>query len=193
MNGRRQFFGVAAAGLGALWWGSEAAACSLTGTNRTPFDDRKSRAAIAGFVKLLNEAPSMPQREVTRLQEDLGFVIESEWVDEELGDRSPTDVERQTTFVREFRTSEGKLDPRPITIDGINLIRRLGNQATYQFTLKRYSYHPADPEGCNGMFVHDEYYGYNRTSCLATLLANRLQTVRRFPEWYLEPARQPIG
>jgi hypothetical protein len=38
------------------------------------------------------------------------------------------------------------------------------------------------------MFVHDEYYGYDRISCLATLTANRLATVRRFPEWYLEPA-----
>ncbi|UIJ44784.1 hypothetical protein LZK98_17260 [Sphingomonas cannabina] len=184
---RRQFFGLTATGLGMLWSGSEAAACTLVAVNRAPFRDRMCRRALAEFVALLNDAPSLPVEDVLRRKDEIGVWIEEGWVDDRLGEeRSNKDADRQYTFVREFRLSAGILDPRPIEIDGINLVRRLGNRATYQFTLKRYAYHPADPEGCNGLFVHDEYYGDDRLSCLATFSANHLKTVRRFPEWYLE-------
>jgi hypothetical protein len=186
MIGRRQFFGLTAAGVAAMLPGTEAAACSLVATNRTPFNERANRRAIAHFVRLLNVAPGLPEEEVVRQSDDLAFSIEDEWVDETLGERSASDVERQSTFLREYRFAGGRLDPKPIELESTNLIRRLGNRATYQFTLKRYSYHPADPEGCNGMFVHDAHYGYDRISCLAALSANRLRHVRRFHEWYLE-------
>ncbi len=157
-------------------------------TNRTPFSDRKCRRAIAEFVSLLNDAPSLTLEDVSQRLDDMGVSIEEDWVDEALDERrlSLTNGDQQYAFAREFRMSYGMLDPRPIELEDINLIRRVGNRATYQFTLRRYSYHAADLEGCNGLFAHDEYYGHERSSCLATLYANRLNTVRRFPEWYLE-------
>ena len=186
MIGRRRFLGVVGVGASMIWAAEEAAACSIVATNVTPFSDRRSRAAIAEFVALLNEAATLPNEELMRRQDEMSVVIEDEWVDERVGDREPGHGGRDYLFVKEFRVSGGRLDPRPIEIEDINLIRRLGNKATYQFTLKRYSYHPADYEGCNGLFTHDAYYGYDRLSCLATTYANRLQTVRRFPEWYLD-------
>ena len=185
---RRHFLGLSAMAAGMLWPAGDASACSIVATNRTPFSDRTSRAAIASWVQFLNEAGTLPDDDLIRRHGDLSVVLEDEWVDEVVGDREPGHIGRDYLFVKEFRLSGGRLDPRPIELEETNLLRRLGNRATYQFTLKRYSYHPADFEGCNGMFTHDEYYGFDRISCLATLTANHLRTVRRFPEWYLEPA-----
>jgi len=183
---RRRFVGLAFAGLGMCWSASEARACSIAAVNRTPFSDRRCRQAIAEFVTLLNEAPSLSWDDASRRLDEMGVEIEEDWARELTWDRSMTNVDRQYAFVQEYRKSGGILDPKPVEIDELNLIRRLGNRATYQFSLKRYSYHPADPEGCNGLFVHDEYYGYDRLACLATFSANRLNGVRRFPEWYLD-------
>lgn len=185
MIGRRQLLSMVGVGVGMLWTSRDAAACSIVPTSRTPFHDRRSRASIGKFVALLNEAATLSDEELMRRQDEMSVVLEDDWVDEQVGDRQTGAIGRDYLFVKQFRVSGGILDPRPIEVEDVNLIRRLGNRATYQFTLKRYSYHPADLEGCNGLFTHDAYYGYDRLSCLATTSANRLQTVRRFPEWYL--------
>lgn len=155
MIGRRQFFGAAGVGVGLLWSARDAAACSIVAASRTPFSDRRSRQAITEFITLLNGAPTLSDDELIRRQDEMSIALEDEWVEERVGGRQPGHIGRNYLFVKEFRRSGGRLDPRPIQIDDINLIRRLGNRATYQFTLKRYSYHPADPEGCNGMFTHE--------------------------------------
>ena len=183
---RRQLFGLTAAGASSLWLGSRAEACSISPSNRTPFSDRNCRRALAEFVRFLNEAPSLTDDALAARADELSVSLEWEWVAETLGDRSQA-ADSEYTFLREFRLSGGRLDPEPIKLVAINLIRRLGNKSTYQFTLERFSYYPADPEGCNGLFTHDEYYGVDRTAYLATFSANYLKTIRRFPEWYLEP------
>ena len=183
---RRQVLALGGVGIALLYPHASATACSISPQNRTPFNDRRSRGSIADFVQLLNEAATLPEEEAIRRRDEMGVVLEDAWVEERVGERDRSHAGRDYLFVREFRMAGGQLDTRPIEIEEINLIRRLGNRATYQFTMKRYSFHPADPEGCNGLFTHDAFYGYERLSCLATTYANRLQAVRRFPEWYLE-------
>jgi hypothetical protein len=181
---RRQLFGLAAAGTGSLLFGAEVQACSIRAPDRTRFSDRACRAALTRFVTVLNEAHTMTDEAFSSEVDDLGVELEAEWVALALYPHG-LEPDRDKTFLRQFRVSSGKLDPRPIKLAEFNLIRRLGNRASYQFTLERYSYHPADTEGCNGLFVHDEYYGVDRNAYLATFTANRLQTIRPFPEWYL--------
>jgi len=183
---RRQVLALGGVGMALLYPNASATACSISPQNRTPFNDRRSRGAITDFVTLLNEAATLPEDEAIRRQDAMSVVLEDAWVEERVGDRERSHVGRDYLFVKEFRMAGGRLDTRPIEIEEINLIRRLGNRATYQFTMKRYSFHPADPEGCNGLFTHEAFYGYDRLSCLATTYANRLQAVRRFPEWYLD-------
>ena len=153
MIDRRHVLGLTAAGVVLLWSAEDAAACTIAVQDRTTFSDRRSRAAIAEFVALLNEAPTLSEGELIRRLDEMSVVLEDDWVDERVGDRAPGHVGRDYLFVKEFRLSGGKLDSRPIEVEETNLLRRLGNRATYQ---------------------------------LATLSANRLRTVRRFPEWYLE-------
>ena len=185
MIGRRELLAAGAVGA-ALFAAPAAQACSLTADVRRKFSDRACRAALEEWVGLLNRAPQMSAEAIAEQVDDLNMTIDDEMVWEVLGERTSTRTDRGYLFYKEFRLSGGRLDTRPIRIDEINLIRRLKNRATYQFTIERYSYHPADPEGCNGLFTHDEYWGVERDSYLATFWNNRLRTVRPFPEWYLE-------
>jgi len=103
-----------------------------------------------------------------------------------LGDRVPPSPNHPVQFYKEFRLSAGRPDPRPIRISELNLLRRVGTRAVYQFTLDRYSYHSADDDGCNGMFTHDEFYGVDRVAYLATFSNNQLQQIKLFQDWPLE-------
>ena len=185
MIGRREVLAAGAAGV-ALLAAPAAEACSIVAQRFVRFSDRASRQALQEWVELLYVGPSMSAEAIADRVDDLNISIDEDMVWNVLGERTNTDTDRGYTFYKEFRLSGGRLDTRPIRIAETNLIRQLRNQATYQFTLERYSYHPADPEGCNGMFTHDEYWGVDRVSYLATLLNNRLRSVRPFPEWYLE-------
>lgn len=185
MIGRRELLAAGAVGA-ALLAAPAAQACTLTGEVRRKFSDRACRAALEEWVELLNQGPQMSADAIAERVDDLNITIDDDMVGEALAETANTETGRDTRFYKEFRLSGGRLDTRPIRIDGINLIRQLKSRATYQFTLERYSYHPADPEGCNGLFTHDEYWGVERDSYLATFWNNRLRTIRPFPEWYLE-------
>jgi hypothetical protein len=186
MNGlaRRELMGAAAIGLGLAAF-SPAAACSLTATRLAPFRDDQCRRGLQAFVDLLNAGPGLSAEALSDRASELGVSLDQAMVETLVGNQG-TFYDQRDRFYREFRLSDGKLDPRPIRLSEANLIRRYRNRATYQFTLERYSYHAADPEGCNGMFVHDEFYGVDRISYLATFSANILATVKLFPEWPLE-------
>ena len=185
MIGRREVLACGAAGV-ALALAPSAEACSLVANPRRRFSDRACRAALQAWVDLLNRAPQMSIEQIEEVDDELSVEIDDELVDDVVSEEINSADERRQAFYKEFRLSGGRLDTRPIRIDEINLIRQLRSLATYQFTLERYSYHPADPEGCDGLFTHDEYWGLDRVSYLATFTNNRMQSVRRFPEWYLE-------
>jgi hypothetical protein len=182
--GRRELIGASILGLG-LAASAPAQACSLTAQRLSPYSDRECRRKLRLFVDLLNEGPQLSAEAISERAANLAVSLDNAMVEEAVGNQGTWQDQRER-FYREFRLSGGKLDPRPIRLHEANLIRRLGNHATYQFTLERYSYHEADPEGCNGMFVHDEFYGVDRISYLATFTANILTTVKLFPEWPLE-------
>ena len=182
---RRAFLLAGAAGLGALA-ARPAEACSITADRNTPFDDRACRRALRGFVDLLNRGPQMSLEAIAREADGLSVTVDQEMIYETVAEADATETDKIYYFYKEFRLSDGKPDPRPMRVSEESLIRRLRNRATYQFTLERYSYHEADPDGCNGMFTHDEFFGVDRTSYLATFHNNRLTSVKPFPEWYLE-------
>lgn len=185
MIGRREVLAAGAIGV-ALAFPAPANACSISVDRRERFSDRACRQAIEAWVDLLNQAPQMTLDQVSEAVDEMSVSLDSDMVWDALGERTATETGRDYLFYKEFRLSGGRLDTRPIRIDEVNLIRRLRNRATYQFTLERYSFHPADPEGCNGMFTHGEFWGEERDSYLATFWNNRLQSVKPFPEWYLE-------
>ena len=185
MIGRRELLAAGAAGL-VLALPARADACSIVANPPERFSDRSCRRALRLWVELLNRAPSMSAEALSGEVEEISVSIDEEMIDSVASERINSTDERRYAFYRDFRMSGGKLDTRPIRIDEVNLIRQLGGRATYQFTLERFSYHPADPEGCNGLFTHDEYWGVDRVSYLATFWNNRLESVKPFPEWYLE-------
>ena len=182
--GRRELIAAGVVGLG-LVAAAPVEACSLTAVRRRPYSDSECRRELQRFVNLLNAAPILSPEALSERAQELSVTLDETMVENAVGDEGSWDEQRDR-FYREFKISDGKPDPRPIRLREANLIRRLGNRAAYQFTLERYSYHAADEEGCNGMFTHDEYYGVDRTSYLATFVANGLEAVKDFPEWPLE-------
>lgn len=99
---------------------------------------------------------------------------------------SGTEQLSPTAFVRTFKVSGGKVDTKPIGLSDVALIQQRKNRAAYAFTLQRYSYTPADPEGCNGMFTHDEFWGYGSSGYIASFENNKMKTFRGFPEWFAD-------
>ncbi|HYE29666.1 MAG TPA: hypothetical protein VEA61_15720 [Allosphingosinicella sp.] len=168
-----------------------AEACSLTGERRVRFSDADCRESLERWVALLNDGPRLTLEAIEeRAAEVLRNVeIEDEMIEAAVGERTGDMTDRTHLFYKQFLVSDDRLDARPVRIHDVNLFRRLRNRASYQFTLERYSYHAADPEGCNGLFTHDEYWGVERTSYVGAFHNNRLQSVRLFPEWYLEEVR----
>jgi len=158
-----------------------AEACSITGVRRARFDDDACRQAIKDWVDLLNSAPKMSEEAIKAKAETLRVTLRDDLIGDE---SSSSDV--PVIFYRQFRLSDDRLDPRPIRISEMNLLRQLKNQAAYQFTLERYSYHAANEEGCNGLFTHGEYFGIERSAYLATFRNNKFDTIRTFPEWPVE-------
>lgn len=186
MIDRRALLIGGAAGMSALA-AAEAEACSLTLTVRSPpFDDRMCRRRIRDWVALLERGPAMTDAAVEGAAEALGVAVHGDIVGAALGDRARPPSEGWVQFYKAFRLSAGRPDTRRIRISELNLLRQVGSRAAYQFTLDRYSYHPADDEGCNGMFVHGEYYGLERTAYLATFANNRFQEIKWFQDWPLE-------
>lgn len=187
--GRRELLAAGAAAVG-VGLAGRAEACSIVADQRVPFDDAACRAALREFVRLLNEGPSLSREQIGERSDEMNLSIDDDMVDYALHglteQQRNQETQSQYAFFERFRLSAGVADPRPIELQEVNRIRRLRNRASYQFTLRRYSYHPADWEGCNGLFTHDEYYGYDRTAYLATFWNNRLRSVKLFPEWYLE-------
>ncbi|MEA3039582.1 MAG: hypothetical protein QOE79_2095 [Sphingomonadales bacterium] len=176
--GRRALLTAAVA---ATFAPGRAGACELTGTRR-PLHWREEEcvAAIEDLVRMLNEAPSMPKDAVEAWYADRGFSVD----DELLFDGSERGEPVQ--FLRTYRLSDGKLDSRPIGLAELKRIRRRGKRTAFAFTLKRYSYHAADPEGCNGMFVHDQYWGEEQAGFIAAFEYNRMTSLRLFPEWFAD-------
>src|SRR3546814_1010192 len=94
----------------------------------------------------MNEAPSLPPGAVSDWVDSRAIEVEVEYpVSENVGGALYNYL-----FFREYRISGGKLDPDPIRLKEINLIRNVKNHASFQFTLTRNQFSPADDEGCNG-------------------------------------------
>jgi hypothetical protein len=182
--GERQGIGrraLLAAALAATLAPRRAGACELTGTRRPrPYREEECVRAIEDLVRILNEAPSMPEEAVEAWYADRGFSVD----DELLFDGSERPEASQ--FLRTYRLSDGKLDSKPIRLAELELVRRRGNRAAFAFALKRWSYHAADPEGCNGLFVHDEYWGPEQAGFIAAFENNAMRSLRLFPEWFAD-------
>ena len=171
MIGRRELFAATIVTVGAI--GSSAAnACSLT-IPRKPasFRDAYCEQRIRSFVAFANIAHVKSDEEVDKWEEQTGISPAYE------GDFDET--------VKTLRLGDGKVDPKPIKIVELELIRQLKNRASYAFVLKRHRYFAADEEGCNGLFTHGEYFGEETTAYLATFENNEFRTFREFPDWYI--------
>jgi hypothetical protein len=161
--------------------GTKASACSLTVPERPRrFNDAVCRRQIDELVSIFNRAPSMTKEDVGNWFEkrNINFDEYLLWSDSEQEQLSPAD------FIRNFKMSGGQLDTKPIRLTEVSLIKNRGNLASYAFTLRRYSYTPADPQGCNGLFTHDEFWDYAHTGYIAAFTNNRMDTLRAFPEWF---------
>lgn len=160
---------------------SPAAACSLTATRSARrFSDRECRMAVETFVRMLNEAPTMDPAKLEAWVEDQSITIDDALYS---GEGRPTDM---MDFFRSYLSASGKPDARPIRLEELEPIQQRRDRASYAFTLRRMMYYPADPEGCNGMFVHDEFWGDTRIGLIASFVDNRMSHVRPFPEWFAE-------
>jgi hypothetical protein len=181
--GERQGIGrraLLATALAATLVTGKARACEITATRRAPYREDECVRAIEELVRMLNEAPSMPEAAVEAWYADRQFSVDDQLLVDADSDNEPVQ------FLRTYRLSDGKLDSRPIRLAELERVRQRGNRAAFGFTLKRYSYHAADPEGCNGMFVHDEYWGEEQTGFIAAFENNRMTSLRRFPEWFAD-------
>ena len=186
MIGRRAVVLGAVAGAGLL--AERAEACSITATRRVRFDDALCRQHIHAWVALLDHGPTMTEQAIEAEAERLHGWVDTEIVRAVLGTEMPPSPYHPIQFYKRFRLSSGRPDPRPIRISELSRLHRVRSKTVYQFTLDRYSYHPADDEGCNGLFTHGEYYGVDRTAYLATFENNVLQRIKWFEDWPLEPA-----
>jgi hypothetical protein len=180
-HGRRAILLVAAALVAAASGAGPAGACSLTGTRSRPFRRRACEDELEELVRILNEAPSMSAEAVEAWYEERQFEVDDEMLWQEEGERVEV-----ADFLRTYRLSDGKLDSKPIRLVELELVRQRKNRAAFAFVLKRHSYHAADPEGCNGLFTHDEYWGDSQSGYIATFVNNRLERLREFPEWFAD-------
>jgi hypothetical protein len=178
---RRTILLAGAALLAATAGAGRAQACSLTGTRSRPFRRSACEEELAELVRILNAAPSMSEAAVEAWYEERQFEVDDDLLEEQEG--NIVDV---PGFLRSYRLADGKLDSKPIRLVEVELVRQRGNRAAFAFTLKRHSYHAADPEGCNGLFTHGEYWGEERAGYIATFLNNRLTQLRAFPEWFAD-------
>ncbi|RDS77572.1 hypothetical protein DL238_08115 [Alteriqipengyuania lutimaris] len=128
----------------------------------------------------MNEAPALSADAVTDWVDARDIEVDSDYP----VSKNVWGVFYTYLFFQEFRLSGGKLDPEPIRVKEINLIRTVDNRAAFEFTVARKQYFPADDEGCNGLFVHPEYYERTETAFIARFHNNRLEGFRDFPEWF---------
>lgn len=160
---------------------SATSACSLSAPVRPKrFDDFACRKQIVELVDMLNRGVVIEEAEIDAWLEERPIVFDEDllWSGEET--MSPA------AFIKNFKISDGKLDSKPIRISELSLIKNRRNFAAYAFTMRRYSYTAADEEGCNGLFVHDEYWSYQLVGYIASFTNNRMESLRAFPEWFAD-------
>lgn len=181
MIGRRGLLGFGAVGA-ALVASSATQACTIVPLPKAkPFGRSECEQQINDLVDFMNEAPNLAAEAVSDWVDRRGINVDFEYpLSENVGGPAYNYL-----FFREYRISEGKIDPDPIKLKEINLIRHVGNQSAFQFTLVRNQFFSADPEGCNGLFIHDEYFGKTETAFIARFLNNKLNSFRDFPEWFV--------
>ncbi|WP_172705093.1 hypothetical protein [Sphingomonas sp. LH128] len=181
MIGRREALGIAAVGA-TLFASSAAQACTIVPPAKAePFRRIECERQIHDLVAFMNEAPNLSAEAVSRWVDTRGIDVEFEYpLSENVGGASYNYL-----FFREYKISAGKIDPEDIAIKEINLVRHVGNRAALQFTLIRNQFFPADSEGCNGLFTHDEYFEKTETAFIARFLNNNLKSFRDFPEWFV--------
>lgn len=170
--------GLAAAIGGAV---EPAAACSLVARPKPRrFSEAAALRSLRELVALINAAPKLTDALLGERAEALNF--DAAIADELLSypDRSPIE---NSELLRAWGRADGKPDRSAIRLTETTFLKEAHGIALYQFTLTRDQYHPADTEGCNGLFVHDEYYGIERRSYLGVFVNNALRDVRSFPDW----------
>src|SRR3546814_417462 len=178
--GRRELMSIGAVGA-TLFVSSATKACTVLPTARVkPFRRAECEQQIHDLIAFMNEAPSLPPGAVSDWVDSRAIEVEVEYpVSENVGGALYNYL-----FFREYRISGGKLDPDPIRLKEINLIRNVKNHASFQFTLTRNQFSPADDEGCNGLFTHGEYFRKTDTAFIARFFNNRLKSFYDFPEWF---------
>lgn len=180
MIGRRALLGIGATGA-ALFASSATQACTIIPAPKAkPFRRGMCEQQIHDLIAFMNKAPSLSPDAVSDWVDARAIEVEFEYpVSENVGG-----VLYNYLFFREYRISGGKLDPDPIKLKEINLIRNVKSHASFQFTLTRNQFFPADDEGCNGLFTHGEYFQKTDTAFIARFFNNRLKSFRDFPEWF---------
>ncbi|MBE1525617.1 hypothetical protein GGC65_000073 [Sphingopyxis sp. OAS728] len=178
--GRRELLWMGAAGA-TLFASPATQACTIIPPEKAkPFRRGECERQIHDLIAFMNEAPSLSSDAVSEWVDARDVDVEFEYpVSENVGGGLYNYL-----FFREYRISGGKLDPDPIKIKEINLIRNVKNHASFQFTLTRNQFFPADDEGCNGLFTHGEYFKKTDTAFIARFFNNRLKSFRDFPEWF---------
>lgn len=180
MIARRELLGIGAAGATLLASSATQACTIIPPAKAKPFRRAECEQQIHDLVAFMNKAPGLPPDAVSDWVDARAIEVEFEYpVSENVGG-----VLYNYLFFREYGMSGGKLDPDPIRIKEISLIRNVGNRASFQFTLTRNQFFPADEEGCNGLFTHGEYFQKTDTAFIARFFNNRLKSFRDFPEWF---------
>lgn len=181
MIGRRELLGMGAVGATLLASPATHACTMVPAAKVKPFRRAECEQQIRDLVAFMNEAPSLSADAVSDWVDRHGIDVEFEYpLSKNVGG-----VLYNYLFFQEYRISGGKIDPDPIKIKEINLVRHLDNKAAFEFTLIRNQFFPADFEGCNGLFTHDEYFGKTETAFIARFFNNTLRSFRDFPEWFV--------
>jgi hypothetical protein len=163
---------------GATMAAAPAAACSIAATRKPiAFQNGACERQLYRLIEFANLASSKTNDEIDALLEKSNLSSVSYRGDQDWN---------ASNFVSEMRMTDGKLDERPMRIVELELVRQIKNRASYAFVIERRGmFVPADPEGCNGLWTHEEYRTNEKTAYLSEFVNNRLINFRDFSEWYV--------
>ena len=181
---------LAGAGLAAALAASPSEACTLVPRLKpVGFSDAASRRSLRRLVQLINDAPTVSDAEVVARAGNLRIRLDDSVSDPILNfpKTSPVEV---LDVVRAWSMSAGKRDHSPLSIREMNLLKRGGGIALYQFTLRRDQFHAGltneEVSGGSCDAPHDSFYGPEDASYLGLFKNNELREVWAFDQWLRE-------
>ncbi|MET0588667.1 MAG: hypothetical protein ABWZ75_09110 [Novosphingobium sp.] len=181
---------LAGVGMAAAVVSSPSDACTVIGKRKpVAFSDAACRRSLRKLVDLINDAPALPDAEVTTRAADLSIRFDESVTDPILNYPNFSPI-KDLELVRGWSVSAAKRDRSPINIEEINLLKGSKGMALYQFTLRRDRFHAGvtDEEAAGGScdVAFDPFFSPEDVSYLGLFQNNKLREVWAFDQWLRE-------